>query len=312
MAYFLGVDGGGTKTEFLLGDDQRELGRVRSGSIKRLRLDHETAALNLRNALDELTAITGVSMIEVDRCCVGTPGVAVPLMVEWISEQFGALVGGELLLVGDVEVAHDAAFFAKRGILILAGTGSQIVGRDANGKIVTAGGWGPALSDEGSGHFLGVEGLRRAFRAIDEERPTILLEVMQRHWQLGSIGELVQFANTNPAPDFSQLAPLVAGCAAGGDEVALEVIRHGAEELTLLASLVMERIRGAELAGSDGSAQGDFVLPPIALAGSILEKVAVERRAVEERLRLAYPGVTILDAVAEPVQGALWRARRGG
>jgi N-acetylglucosamine kinase-like BadF-type ATPase len=268
MAYFLGVDGGGTKTEFLLGDEERELGRVRTGTIKRLRLDHAAAELNLRNALDELSAKTGVSMRAVRRYCVGTPGVAAPLMVEWITEQFAALVGGEILLVGDVEVAHDAAFRGGRGVLVLAGTGAQIVGRGADGKALTLGGWGPALSDEGSGHFLGLEGLRRAFRAVDAERPTTLLGAIQSYWQLGSIGELVEFVNTNPAPDFSQLAPLVAGCAEDGDAVALEVIRHGAQELASLAGVAIERIRRMEQSAGDGSARVKFEIPPVALAGS--------------------------------------------
>jgi len=311
MAYFLGVDGGGTKTEFLLGDETRELGRVRTGTIKRLRLGHATAELNLREALDELSAKTGVSMRAVRRYCVGTPGVAAPLMVEWITEQFAALVGGEMVLEGDVEVAHDAAFRGGRGVLVLAGTGAQIVARSADGKALTLGGWGPALSDEGSGHFLGLEGLRRAFRAVDAERPTALLDAVLRYWQLGSIGELVEFVNTNPAPEFSELAPLVVSCATEGDAVALEVIRHGAKELAAVAGLAIERIRRAEQSADAGSTREEFEIPPVALAGSILEKVALARQAVEECLRVNYPGVEILGTVAEPVQGALWRARQG-
>ena len=310
MAIYLGVDGGGTKTEFLLGDETRDLGRVRTGSIKRLRLDADTASLNLRLALDELTALTGISMQAVDRCCVGTPGFSVPLIVEWITEQFTSLVGGEVFLVGDVEVAHDAAFFGRRGVLILAGTGSQIVGRCANGRIVTTGGWGPALGDEGSGHFLGTEGLRRAFRAIDEGRPTALMGAIQEYWNLPSIGDVVQFANANPAPDFSLLAPLVAECAAAGDEVALEVIRHGAAELAALATLAIEQIRRTEFAAAAGASDAGFVVPPVALAGSILQKVPLARQEVERGLRQRYPEIEISRDVAEPVQGALWRARQ--
>jgi glucosamine kinase len=145
MAYYLGVDGGGTKTEFLLGDESRELGRVRTGTIKRLRLDAETATFNLRSALEELTRATGVPMRAVSSCCVGTAGISAPVNATWIMEQFSELVGGAVFLVGDVEVAHDAAFFGRRGVLILAGTGSQIIGRGSDGKIVSAGGWGPAL-----------------------------------------------------------------------------------------------------------------------------------------------------------------------
>jgi N-acetylglucosamine kinase-like BadF-type ATPase len=306
MAYYLGVDGGGTKTDFLLADEQRELGRVRTGSIKRLRLDAETTGENLRQALDELTSLTGVSMHAVKRCCVGAGGVTAPTVTDWIESVFAHLVGGELLLLEDVEIALDAAFRGERGVLVLAGTGSQIAGRGGDGKYITAGGWGPALADQGSGYYLGIGGLRRGFLAIDQEKPTRLLDRIMGHWHLPSLRELVEFANANPAPDFSQLAPLVAELAAEGDPVAIDVVREGGAELAYLATLVIERIRGAE-----GASAENFNAPPIALAGSVLAKVSMAREALAEVLRQGYPEIEISDTPTDPVQGALWRARRG-
>jgi N-acetylglucosamine kinase-like BadF-type ATPase len=306
MAYFLGVDAGGTKTEFLLGDERAELGRVRTGSIKRLRRDAETAARNLESGLTELSSLTGVPLLSVTRCCVGAAGVTVPLVTDWIRAAFRPVVGGELLVVGDVEVAHDAAFRGGRGVLVLAGTGSQVVGRAEDGRMVTAGGWGPVLSDEGSGYFLGLDGLRRAFRAIDEGRSTTLLDAIREHWGLATLDDLVGFANLHPTPDFSELAPLVAAHAAEGDVVAMEVVRHGGSELAALAQLAIERIRRAE-----GAQDHEFTAPPIALAGSVLDKVAGVREALSEALLGRYPGAKIFDTPVDPVQGALWRAREG-
>jgi len=306
MAYFLGVDGGGTKTDYLLADGSRELGRVRAGSIKRLRLDAETTEANLRQALNQLEALTGVSMLAVTRCCIGAGGEAAPTVAAWVRETFGRLVGGDLLLLGDVEIALDAAFPGQRGVLVLAGTGSQIAGRGNDGILRRAGGYGPALSDEGSGYFLGSEGLRKAFRAIDEERPTKMLEAFRENWGLRSVEELMEFANRNPAPDFSLLAPLVVKCSDEGDEVASGVIRKGGEELAALAALVIEQIRRAQASGD-----AEFMAPPIALAGSILGKVPLARKALGAALRRRYPQISIAQTATDPVQGALWRARRG-
>jgi len=307
LAYFLGVDAGGTKTEFLIGDENSEIGRLQTGSIKRLRRDEEATAQNLTRALTELAAQTGISMLSVARCCVGASGSTAPLVAEWITNAFRPQVGGEFLLVEDVDIALDAAFRGGRGILVLAGTGSNVAGRGTDGEIVTAGGWGPALSDEGSGYFLGLEALRKGLRALDHRRPTMLLETIQSFWNLSSVGALVAYANANPAPDFSVLAPLVIACAMQGDEVAEEVIRRGAEELADLTAIVVERIREIE----GGSVQG-FVMLPVALAGSILEKVPRARRALEEALARHYPDIEILATPVDPVQGALWRARQGG
>ena len=151
MAYYLAVDAGGTKTEFLIAEEDRELGRAVTGTIKRVNADAETAARNLRDALAELARTTGVSMTSVTRTCVGTSGNTVPLVTDWLREGFAMHVSGPLLLVGDVEIALDAAFFGGRGVLALAGTGSNVAARAGNGEIMTAGGWGPILADQGAG-----------------------------------------------------------------------------------------------------------------------------------------------------------------
>ena len=307
MPYFLGVDAGGTKTEFVLGDESRELARVRAGTIKRMKADAETAEMNLETALKQLQGASGIRLESITRCCIGTAGETVPLVVNWLRDAFARHVGGELILVGDVEIALDSAFFGGRGLLVLAGTGSNVAGRAAMGTIVTAGGWGPALADQGSGHFLGLEGLRRGFLAIDQQRPTRLLDEARDFWKLGSLGELIEFANANPAPEYSRLAPLVVAAAEQGDAVAQEVVAQGGADLAALASLVIERIRSLETGA--GSA---FEVPAVAIAGSILERAAPVRNALIGELHKRYPGIAVKDAPADPAAGALWAARQGG
>jgi N-acetylglucosamine kinase-like BadF-type ATPase len=305
MQHFLGVDAGGTKTTFVLGDANRELARVQTGTIKRMKADAETAEANLRNGLDELGAKTGIDSAEIVRCCIGTAGETVPLVVDWLREAFARHVGGALIIVGDVEIALDSAFFGKRGVLVLAGTGSNVAGRAATGEIVTAGGWGPALADQGSGHFLGLEGLRRGFLAIDQRRATRLLDLALEFWKLGSVGELIQFANANPAPEFSKLAPLVVAAAERGDAVAKEVVEQGGTDLAMLAGLVIEHIRELE-----GGTRAEFQVPAVAFAGSVLERAVPVRDALIAELRRLYSGITVSDKPADPPAGALWRARQ--
>jgi N-acetylglucosamine kinase-like BadF-type ATPase len=312
MAYFLGVDAGGTKTEFLLGDETHTLARVRAATIKRMKATEKIAEANLVEALRQLTESTGVSMHAITRCCIGTAGETVPLVTDWLRDAFGRHVGGELILVGDVEIALDAAFFGKRGVLVLAGTGSNVAGRSADGKIVTAGGWGPAMADQGSGHFIGLEGLRRGFLAVDQQRPTRLLEVAKEHWNLKSVGDLIEFANANPGPEFSKLAPLFVACAENGDLIAQEVLKQGGVDLAYLADLVIERVRDMECNASALprlSPHKSVELPAVAIAGSILEHVPSVRASFEVSLREGYPEVRILETPADPPVGALRQAR---
>lgn len=303
MAFYLALDVGGTKTEYVLADETRELARVRSGTIKRMRTDAGSARENLDKALAEIEAISGIAMRDVSRSCVGAAGVTVPLVTDWIREAFKERVGGELILVGDVEIALDAAFFGGPGVLVMAGTGSNVAGRTSSGELTTAGGWGPALADQGSGARIGQQALRDTFLAIDEERQTILLPAILKLWGLSDYMEVVSYANQIPSPDVTKLAPIVVECAAAGDEVAKKVLRREAEELAHLARLVIDRLRRADK-------RADW-LPELAFTGSILEHVAEVRDGIVDVLRAELPQLKVLPGVVDPLQGALWRARQG-
>ena len=303
MAFYLAVDVGGTKTEYVLGDETHELARVRGGTIKRMRTDANTASQNLGKALAQLTVLTGVPMKSITRSCVGAAGVTVALVTDWIREAFAERIGGSLILVGDVEIALDAAFFGGPGVLVMAGTGSNVAGRTAAGHLTTAGGWGPALADQGSGNRIGHQSLREAFLAIDEEGTTTLLPAILDLWKLPGIEPLIGYANQIPAPDFSLLAPLVVSCAAEGDAVAQNVLRREAEDLAHLARLVIERVRRND--------DRPGWLPDLAFTGSILEHVAPIREGIVDALHRDLPSLKVLPGIVDPILGALWRARIG-
>jgi glucosamine kinase len=303
MSFFLAVDAGGTKTDYLLADETKELARVRSGTIKRMRADDATATANLEESLAELTSISGIAMSAIARTCIGTAGETVLLVTDWLRKSFGERVSGEMILLGDVEIALDAAFPGHPGVLALAGTGSNVAGRNASGTLTSAGGWGPALADQGSGHKIGQRALRAIFLAHDEGHETQMLSAVFDFWQLKTLDEIVAFANQVPSPDFSRLTHLVLRCAEAGDTIATAVLEGEGEDLAYLVRLVMRRLRATS---SDSS-----WIPPVAFAGSIMEKVAPVRRSLIAALEREFPGVHTVDGVVDPIAGALWRARAG-
>lgn len=300
MSFYLAVDAGGTKTEYLLADHTHELARARTGTIKRMRVDDATATRNLQRGLAELSASTGVSMREVTSTCIGAAGFSVPLVGNWIQAAFSERVSGSLSLVGDVEIALDAAFSGRPGVVVIAGTGSNVAGRGPGGGVTTVGGWGPALSDQLSGHRVGLQGLRALFLAIDDEQPTALLDAVLARWQLQDSLTLVEYANRLPAPDFSELAPAVVACAKRGDRTALAVLKTEAEEMAHLVHLMIARLRRSDDA---------TWLPEIAFAGSMMEHVPLLREALVAALREDLPHLPLREGVVDPLLGALWRAR---
>jgi N-acetylglucosamine kinase-like BadF-type ATPase len=300
--YFLAIDAGGTKSVLVLADEERQLARTTTGSIKRMRVSADEARHNLETALQTLSRVSGVALYVIARTCVGAAGASVDLVADWINSTLKDLVGGDVLLCGDDQIALDAAFNSGAGVLVIAGTGQNTIGRDSAGRLVHAGGWGPALGDEGSGYWIGQQTLRRVFHAYDEDgrRGTPLL--MQRildAWHLHTVDELVEYANRTPPPDFAALTPVIAAVAAEGDPISQSVLELAGRELAALVLLVYKQLRQSDPAA----------LPPVACTGSVLENIPAVRAAMTADLRVVHPEIKVLPGMVEPVLGALWRAR---
>ena len=295
------MDAGGTKAEFLLADDSAEVARVRAASIKILNTPADVAEKNFAEATQQLEDLSGVPLTGVTCTCIGTAGFSAPSVIAWLREQHARRIGGELILCGDEEIALDAAFRGGRGILALAGTGSNFIGRTAAGQRVGAGGWGPVLGDEGSGHWIGLRAVRALFRGIDEGRSTMLESRILSAWRLTSREHLIQVGNTAPPLKFAELTHEVVDCANAGDPIAVEVLRDAGEQLARFVEIVIRRMRQLE--------PEPFVVPEVAIAGSILQNITAVRGAMTEALQRPWPGITVQSQAVDAVLGALWRAR---
>ena len=302
MAFFLAIDAGGTKADYVLADETRTLARTRTGTIKRLRTDAASAVKSLEQGLAALTQQSGVPMSAITQTCIGTAGQSVPLVADFLRTEFATRVSGGLLLLGDVEIALDAAFRGGPGVLVLAGTGSNVAGRTSAGTLSTCGGYGPVLSDQGSGYQIGLRALKSIYLAMDEDRTTTLRDAVLDFWQLPSVEMLIEFVHAVPMPDPSKLAHLVVKCAERGDAVAQEVLHREGEELAYLVRLLIRRLR--TMSG------GEDFSPPLAFTGSILQNVPAVRASLVEAVQREFPQVMPMSGVCDPIDGALFRARK--
>jgi glucosamine kinase len=301
MAYILGFDAGGTKTTCALADDTRILAQRVGSSIKPLRVSFEDAQQNISALLTEIASQSGVDLSQVAASCIGTAGVRLPQTDSWMRQILSKCAGGEILVCGDEEIALDAAFPGEAGVLAMAGTGSNVMGRTSKGEMLNVGGWGPALGDQASGHWIGLQALRHACRARDFGESTRILEMVIRHWSAASLEEVVDIANRTPPPDFSQLAPIVVECAEQGDAVAHQVLELGGRLLGEDAAEAFRHVRNLD---------PDVPTPGIAFTGSILEKVGYVRESMIDTIRRNLPEIHIVPHAVDPIQGALWRARQ--
>jgi glucosamine kinase len=204
-------------------------------------------------------------------------------------------------VVGDEVIALDAAFKGGPGILQIAGTGSNCIGRAPDGGRETVGGWSSRLGDEGSGYWIGLHAIRRALTAYDREEPTRVLDTVGRIWGTSTLEELVNLGDSTPGPDFAALAPAISQLAEEGDVVAAGVMKQAAADLVENVLLVRAKLRRKHNLS---------VEVPVAWIGSVIGNAGLVREPFFAGLHAAAPEMPVAQTETAGIEGAVWRAQR--
>jgi len=295
----LGIDGGGTNTRAVIARGSEILARAQSGSIKRLRVGAEAAEANLRALLRDVLDRSGTAQIHA--ASAGVASATMPGIPEWITAVFRDFGIQNSEVVGDEVIALDAAFHGGPGILQIAGTGSNCIGRAPSGQRESAGGYSSTLGDQGSGYWIGLHAIRQALHAYDRGDPTAVLDRVAVAWGTHSLEELVNRGNEVPGPDFAALAPIINTLAEASDPVALKILHQAASDLADFILLVRQKLRTRH------NLQEEV---PAAFTGSVLGKMPIVRVSLTELLSQSAPNMPFQQQEVIAVEGAIYRAKR--
>jgi N-acetylglucosamine kinase len=251
--YFLGIDGGGTKTRSVVIDQSHcEIARAVSGPSNYHSVGQATAAASLREAVHQVVANAGIKAADVKAIGMGLAGVARPydyqvlhdIVARIVSLPDGAssdaLSGPHIAITHDAEAAliggvgYRADGVRPHGVVLIAGTGAIAYGVNARGQSRRADGWGYLLGDDGSAYWIGREGLRAVSRACDGRgRPTALRGLLYADLGLGDCSELVNriYSQEFDVPQVASVAALVEQAAQEGDPVATEILQQAGRRL---------------------------------------------------------------------------------
>src|SRR6184192_4367337 len=174
MKYYLGVDGGASKTAALVTDETgKSLGTGIAGPSNHLRVGIETAARNIERAVNKAVVAADVATREIVWAYCGIAGADHPAHRQEVVDSLEIFFPR-----GNFTVDNDAR-------IVLAGTGSVAFGRNDAGEEARAGGWGPIIGDEGSGYFIARTGLSAILRAYDgRSKPTLMTELLRTEHHL--------------------------------------------------------------------------------------------------------------------------------
>ena len=296
--HVLGIDAGGTKTMCLLADEHGAIVSEARGPGANL---HAAGELAVEKALhDVMERAIGDRAIVPAAICLGIAGVdrddeaqVVRAMMRRIGYK------SRILVVNDALIALMAGACDAPGVVIIAGTGSIVYGRNGSGEAARAGGWGHMIGDEGSGYWIGREALAAVMRAADGRGPeSALTAQILAHFKVDDVSRLprIVYDRAHPPMSVAALGPIVQRAAEQGDAVAMRVLERAADELVLGARSVTTRL---EMRGDA------FVFH---LAGGAFRVVPWLAHELTRRLVENAPRSTVQMLYAEPAVGAVWLA----
>lgn len=284
----LGVEGGGTKTAWVLVEQEGDTLRV---------IDQgKLAPSNFRLVSPErLRAIFEQMPADSNRVGIFLAGCATEedrnLLTKLCSQVWPT---AKILAGSDRDSGLAAALGRGDGIAVNAGTGASVTGRRGD-RIEKAGGWGHILGDAGGAYFLSLQALRFILREYDLHRGEAqFTATILRALSLNSRDELVRWAQTADKMDVAGLAPVVFECAMNGDESVMKIVDEAAGVLSEYTAAVATRL--------------GLLAPKVILLGGLFQRDGVYVHAFRRKLKKNLSDARISMSEQSPELGAAWLA----
>jgi N-acetylglucosamine kinase-like BadF-type ATPase len=301
----IGIDGGGTHTRGILYRDGRIAASSRAGTTRIGAVGVGESCERTLNVILDLCEQADADFTEIDGVVIGLAGV-------WLEEEkkrSAALLRtlgrghdfkfDNMMVTSDAELALEGAFQGDSGIITIVGTGSIGLGNPKNKtELVRCGGWGIELDDEGSGAWIGREGLTGVVRGLDGRgKPTKLANVIDDMIPSIDINKprTIVKAYAEGSFKYPMLTPSVMKCAEEGDEVCLNIIKRSATHLSELPSTLAKEFDTDTV---DVALMGGIIDNETMLAGLLKTEIQKNKK------------LNLVDPKGNALQGALVMAEK--
>lgn len=277
MGYVIGIDGGGTKTAAILADAEGHiLSRATSSASNYHAVGRQSAGRALKEAVDEAVAQAGKNLDDCKFAIFGLAGVNNDYDQKIMSEEAEQIgLGDRVRVENDIVIAWAAATNCQPGVAVISGTGSSTFGVNAAGERVKSLGWDYILADQGSGYWVGLNGLQQAICHWDgrlTEGAELLYQAALKHYDVAGGIELINLVYSD---DFmkdlktgvASFGQRVAECAKEGDSVAQQILQQAGSDLGDGVCAVVRRLGMVDeefVVGMVGGTfkSGDYLMNP--------------------------------------------------
>lgn len=243
--HYLGIDGGGTKTQFTIINENIEV----IESIKKETSHFKQVGLNgvekvLRTGVDEILCKSNIKLNQINGVGIGIAGYG---NIKKDREEIDKIIKNifkcsKYILKNDVEIALNGALNGEDGIVIVSGTGSIGLSK-INNKYKRCGGFGYTIGDEGSAYWIGKKVLEIFSKEIDGRLgKTYIYEIIKKKLHLSNDYNFIKYINEDIKNDRLEIAKFSQVCfeaAKLGDENAINIFKLAAKELSELINLLL-------------------------------------------------------------------------
>ena len=294
------IDGGGTKTKGVLFSGEENIAEIKFGTTRIGAIGFGEACERTLNMIIELCKTANIDKItEIDVIVVGLAGAwlenekkrAMHLIKTLASTSNNKI--NDLVVTSDAEIAMEGAFNGSNGIITIVGTGSIGLAKYSNTQpLVRCGGWGIELDDEGSGAWVGREGITAMVRALDGRGDkTDLTEKLKNEIPRFDVKEprTIVSAYNDKLFEYQNITPLVMECAANGDEVCKDIIQRASKHLAELPISLSKYFKTKKV--------------DVALMGGIIDNNTLLGNMLKEELK-NNPKINLVQPIGDAIIGA--------
>jgi len=291
----IGIDGGGTKTRGIIYSNDEIQAELVAGTTRIGAVGVGESCERTLTVISELCNKINIETREVDAIVVGLAGVWLEEekkrsqnLIKTLARSQNTIIN-DIMVTSDAEIAIKGAFAGEDGIMTIVGTGSIALGKFKN-KFYRCGGWGIELDDEGSGAWIGREGLTAVVRSLDGRGiPTQLAKEIESLYPTINLQEprTIVKAYSERAFEYQNLSPYVMKCAENGDEVCMRIIQESAVHLAELPNAIIKNV--------DKFPVNVALMGGIIDADTLLKKLLEKEIQENQKLKLVKPKGTALD-----------------
>jgi len=298
MKYYIGLDGGGTKTHCVLANEKKEkVHECFGGPANFLMLGTEPVSQTLYSLVKECLQKGNIRYGELESITIGATGAGRKIDADRLESEFRKFCQSKefkprnVFVDSDARIALEGAFSGRPGCIMIAGTGSILYGKDVKGRLYRVGGFGRFIGDEGSGYMIGKKGLVAVARAFDGRGETTIMQnlLLQTH-NINTPEELISEIYKNNF-DIASFAPLVLQAANQGDVTARKILEEECDELLLHLAAIKRKLLLNTI--------------EVSLVGSLISNPNFFSNLLHERVKSKMPEIKITAPENNPAMGAV-------